>query len=626
MPSVHARRSGLGALGAIIDRCLKKHRSERIRSARDLLAELESLVPVGDPPARAIPGRRHRIVALAVAATAGVVAVSVTDLPARLGAGQSVRPTGTAITDAPLPPSLRPEAQAAYDAALHGFRDANWGVAEHQLRQALALDPLLAAAHLRLALLLNYTAGRIPEARQSYGLAMQMRAALTARDRDILAAFEPLFTRDRPDIGRFTAQLAELGSRRPDDAEVLALLADFGTTGPEDQLRAARRAVEVDPAYADAWQAAGKQLFALGRTDEALHAFDACLAVSPAAVDCLGERAQLHAATGDCAATEADLHDAVAANPQGRYWRDLQASSSIAQGKPVETALEMLAQKWAALPEARRELVELHDRARLDLLRGQFVAARAGAVALQARARYQPDADQHARYATMLIDLAVEAGQLDDAAQVAEDYLRRRDAWIGEGGFGDDLAMLTVLRDAGRLSAGDFDARRSAWWASHRDLEGRMRTEAWLTAWARPAASRDAAVAALAAAPPGDLAIPVHTLDAHAAIGTVLLRAGRAAEAVRFLERAARGCDGFLAPVAHVRAAAQLGRALEATGDQAGACAAYHRVLDRWGATTAPSVTAREALRRATALSCTPVTPSPTIPRTPDLIDLRPTR
>jgi tetratricopeptide (TPR) repeat protein len=128
----------------------------------------------------------------------------------------------------------------------------------------------------------------------------------------------------------------------------------------------------------------------------------------------------------------------------------------------------------------------------------------------------------------------------------------------------------------------------------------------------QPASTPEQAAAALAAAPPGDLRLLAPGIADQAALGTVLLRAGRAAEAVPFLERAAHRCDGFLAPVAQVRATAQLGRALEVTGDRAGACAAYQRVLDRWGA-TARSVTARDARLRATALGCAPgagVTPS----------------
>ncbi|WP_437734532.1 nSTAND1 domain-containing NTPase [Sorangium sp. So ce1335] len=45
MPSLRARRPELGALGALVDRCLRKHKAERVGSARELLAELEALAP-----------------------------------------------------------------------------------------------------------------------------------------------------------------------------------------------------------------------------------------------------------------------------------------------------------------------------------------------------------------------------------------------------------------------------------------------------------------------------------------------------------------------------------------------------------------------------------------------------
>ncbi|XXT20325.1 protein kinase [Sorangium sp. So ce429] len=46
MPSVSEKRQAAGALGAITDRCLKKRKDERVGSARELLAELEALLPV----------------------------------------------------------------------------------------------------------------------------------------------------------------------------------------------------------------------------------------------------------------------------------------------------------------------------------------------------------------------------------------------------------------------------------------------------------------------------------------------------------------------------------------------------------------------------------------------------
>ncbi|WP_437720548.1 nSTAND1 domain-containing NTPase [Sorangium sp. So ce861] len=45
MPAASERRPDVGPLGALIDRCLKKRADERIGSARELLAELEDLLP-----------------------------------------------------------------------------------------------------------------------------------------------------------------------------------------------------------------------------------------------------------------------------------------------------------------------------------------------------------------------------------------------------------------------------------------------------------------------------------------------------------------------------------------------------------------------------------------------------
>ncbi|WP_438044828.1 nSTAND1 domain-containing NTPase [Sorangium sp. So ce128] len=45
MPRVSARRPDVGALGSLVDRCLRKRKDERIGSAKELLAELEALLP-----------------------------------------------------------------------------------------------------------------------------------------------------------------------------------------------------------------------------------------------------------------------------------------------------------------------------------------------------------------------------------------------------------------------------------------------------------------------------------------------------------------------------------------------------------------------------------------------------
>jgi serine/threonine-protein kinase len=96
--------------------------------------------------------------------------------------------------------------------------------------------------------------------------------------------------------------------------------------------------------------------------------------------------------------------------------------------------------------------------------------------------------------------------------------------------------------------------------------------------------------------------VPIEVADAF--IGQALVLANRAAEGTRFLRVAAAACHAFDHPFEHTRAHLWLGRALEATGDVPGACAAYGVVLERWGAAKPRSVTASEARTRARALRC----------------------
>jgi hypothetical protein len=53
-----------------------------------------------------------------------------------------------------------------------------------------------------------------------------------------------------------------------------------------------------------------------------------------------------------------------------------------------------------------------------------------------------------------------------------------------------------------------------------------------------------------------------------------------------------------------VRAQLLLGDALAAKGDNAGACAAYKVVVDRWAGAKPRSITAEEAKRKAGKLAC----------------------
>jgi serine/threonine-protein kinase len=57
-------------------------------------------------------------------------------------------------------------------------------------------------------------------------------------------------------------------------------------------------------------------------------------------------------------------------------------------------------------------------------------------------------------------------------------------------------------------------------------------------------------------------------------------------------------------PFGNTRGWLDLGAALEAKADRAGACDAYRMVVDRWGQARPRSVTAEHARARAVALAC----------------------
>ena len=86
--------------------------------------------------------------------------------------------------------------------------------------------------------------------------------------------------------------------------------------------------------------------------------------------------------------------------------------------------------------------------------------------------------------------------------------------------------------------------------------------------------------------------------------GRLHLYASDPRTAASLLESSARSCNSLDFPFLNVRTHLWLGMAREKLGDHAAACEAYRFVIDRWGASKVPSVSAREAKRRSLALGC----------------------
>lgn len=630
-PLSRARSDLPRAVEGLIARCLEKDRAARFPDCADVAAALSELALDGgrlSGPASTLPraaslarasgadGARPRgawrgaaLAALAIAGGLALLALVRRATPqgateaALVSMAPAPAPRGkaVAVTDLPLPESRSPEALAAYGAAMQGIRDGNWGYVTTHLERALQHDPGLAIAHLRLAIVHQY-GPMLGQVRSEFGRALLGRHRLSERDQALLHAFEPVLYRDPPDWREHLDRLRQATERFPQDAELHEFLAYQSADDPAQALRAAGRAVELDPLYADGWQLLGRSLFSLGRTEEALRALERCIALSPATADCRGERGLIHGTEGRCEEMDEDLRHAVASSQRG-VWHDDRAMALHALGHPPEAVLQVYRNKWAQLPEERREVIELQDRSQLALALGRFDEAAELVLAAQRLVASDPEAITHANLAQRLIAIYLETGRSKEAGRVADQYLERRHVWISsEDSDALTIGMYWTLLRAGLIDRQTFIERRSAWLAEHAADGPGLSRAAQLGNYAGSVETPEEAAETLALF--ADVEPPKVPSPALAAFGRLHLLTGKPDAALPFLEKMVRTCLSLMSPRLHAQAALQLGQAREALADREGACAAYADVIERWGSAQPPSVTAGSARSRARALRC----------------------
>lgn len=615
-------------LRGVVMRCLAKAPGDRFPDARAVLEALEPRAAPTETRARSHSPRSRRSLLFALVG-AGVVLVAANlffppgPVPLRLPPPPGWEPPGlpleappesapfatapkprpTTIVDLPLPPSQNAGALEAYKAALQSFRDANWGNAEVSLRKAIALDPSLAAAHMRLACVLAPPGFSVddPEAAAAYREAMRLRGTLTPRDGALLSALEPALGADPRDTAETVRRLTQLSTNFPLDAEIFALLSFYlAYDAPERRIAAARRAVELDPQYADAWQAVG---LALADRDPngALDALGRCTDIAPTATDCWGERANIEGVLGRCADAEAHLRRATNDPNASTYSFNKRANMLHALGKPAEAVTEVFRQKWARTTAKE----ELYDRALLAAAYGDFDAARKRTAEGLALVDALPALPAHARFALLAVDIEIEIGHPERAAAIEMDFLNRRDGWQpGTPSEDPTLYFTRLAARGGALSEADLGARREAWsraWTPATALQKALR---WQAAYAKGIERADEAAEALAARPADALwsSISASTLDED--LGRALWLGGKRDEALPHLERAFTRCERLPRIMQATRADLFFGRALEERGDRGRACEVYKTILARWGKAKPRSITAADAKKRAQALGC----------------------
>jgi serine/threonine-protein kinase len=580
------------AVVAVVRRAMQKDAAARFPDMRALLEALgmpataapanatpappspPSSIREGAPPAttaRTRPALRRTVMAGGLA-----IALAAVGLAAGLRWKAHARPAV----------SPDPRAAALYAQGLHLWRTYSNSRAAARWQQALAIDPDVAPALLRMVLqnLGNWDAAGV---RSRFLRAGDHLDRLTPEEQTLYRAVQPMFGA-RADMAAAAARMEEALARFPDHAELLYWAAvGRDQAGQGDRGAAhAEAAIRADPDFilpyvAAAWIADHRGL-------DPLPALQRCVKRFPRSPDCAGWMLDLVASGSNCRELDRLASDYAAAVPDeddGYRGRALAAHSLQA---PREAVDELLGQAEARLPPTVR-LVPGTFRTELFEAHGDFASA------LARRRRDLEEGrnllpDHRARLQAGLVLLLQETGQTDLARALVAEALRRQqgqDARPVASIFDGTPELLVAAEELGAVPEQELAVHRARVLAQPRSPLATRLMQLQLT--------RTTAEATPLLQPGLRLQLPVAAGSIPYRQARLALLLGQRDRAIALLRDALSRCDQLTWPILAQRARLLLGQLLAESGDAAGAKEQYQAILRTWGDARPRSVTAEAA-------------------------------
>jgi serine/threonine-protein kinase len=506
------------------------------------------------------------------------------------------------------PVSSNPEAVLAFEEGMQAWRDARAEAMQRAFKRAADLDPHLAQANLRLAL--NVYAADPGLAGAAFERARAAHDRLDEHDEALLDAAESYASTWHRELAEFEEKLARAAGHFSGDEEILFFWA--ASLQYQDKNAAARdvllRLVDAHPDLAVGWWLLGRTYWLTGDASAALREWKHCLELSPRSSLCMTDEVELLMNEGDCVEAEAVLRGVLDFEPDSPVHRRNLADVLFVLERPresVEAAREAARERE---PESDRSVSKTYDALDLHLVDGRFDLALA---ALDGLKTSNLPPSERLNAAISRVRIATEMGDVAQAGRVADEYLRTAEAWVGTTDVRSGIFDLLVAKlRAGLITEKEYRSARDAWLKSQSNDAGQPPSAYWYTfAWLHWYAFGDesgATARRIIDAPEVELLSRKLALTPREELylGKLFFDAGRKSDAAVRLRRSIKSCYRLEFPMSAITSSLYLARALESTGDAAGACNAYNEVLRQWGRAKPRSVTADEARERARALGC----------------------